>query len=202
MFLLGVVLFMSVTFSELCQNILPEVPTRILQALAIVESSGEGFVDNRVKIRFEAHLYLERVPEASERFWIGTPVWLEQYFLNDSGVWINVHESQQTEYQALKIASDINSVEAHKVLSIGMFQINSMSYAELGFPAAFPSLMLSWMGESQEHDCKILKKYISIKPGLKQALIDADFETIGRIWNNGNRFWISKLEDVYTSIEP
>lgn len=198
--MIGVILLiMSISFSQICQSVLPEIPTRVLLALADVESSGEGFENNRIKIRFEAHQFLSLFPAARESFRVGEPIWLNQEFLLD-GVWTDVHASQETEYQALSLAASISAFHAYQALSIGAFQINTSNYVQLGFPKPFPSLMLAWSGESDERYCQVVKKYIESIPDLHQAMIDEDLETIAYYWNNNNQLWLSRLKAAYWKI--
>lgn len=193
-------LIMTVTFSQLCESILPEIPTRVLWALAQVESSGEGFQDNRIKIRFETHLFLSMVPEANDKFRVGSPLWLEHEFLLE-GVWTDVHQSQTTEYKALELASSISAFHAYQVLSIGAFQINTSNYVQLGFPRPFPSLMMAFAGESDERYCQVAKKYIESIPDLHTAFVNEDLATIASYWNNDNQLWLDRLRLAYFSYD-
>lgn len=194
--LTGLTILMSLTFSQLCQNVLPELSQRVLYALAQTESNLEGFVGNRVKIRFENHIFLNLCEDAKNTFFTGENSWENHTFLTNEGIKF-VHQNQDTEYEALKIASEICAKEAHMSISVGIFQIHSSNYQIIGFPEPFPSLFLSFH-ESDEKSCYVLKKFLKNQPLLYKAFVEEDLYTIAYYWNR-NPIWLEKFKKNFDS---
>lgn len=187
---------MSTTFQQLCQNVLPELSQRVLYALAQTESNSEGFVGNRVKIRFENHVFLSLCEDAKNTFFTGENSWENHTFLTNEGIKF-VHQDQDTEYEALKIASEICTKAAYMSISVGIFQIHSSNYQIVGFPEPFPSLFLSFH-ESDEKACYVLKKYLQRTPALFDAFVTEDLETISYYWNH-NPVWLERFKKNFDS---
>ena len=194
--ILGLTILM--TFAQLCENVLPEFSQRVLYALAQTESNGQGFVNNRVKIRFENHIFLSLCPEAKDTFFTGEIPWENHTFLTNGGIKF-VHRDQDTEYKALKLASEICIQAAYKSISVGIFQIHSSNYQIVGFPEPFPSLFLSFH-ESDEKACYVLKKYLKQQPELYQAFITEDLDTIAFYWNQ-NPIWLKRFREAFENYE-
>lgn len=183
------------TFAQLCENVLPEIPITILQALAEVESSGNGWKNDRIKVRFEQPHFLLNCPEAKDTFFVNGDT---HTFLTDGGL-IYTHDSQDTEYQALKLATSICPMQSYKYISIGTWQIFGIHYSEIGFP--LPSLLWSYMSESQERECQILKRYIQIKPELKKAMVNEDLDKIAELYNPHNPYWKQSFMFEYNKLK-
>jgi len=184
---------------DLFQSILPDIPVRILRALAEVESNGKGWENDRPKIRFENHLFLDKCPDALGTFFVdrGVKRWTNHQFMTDEGIKFT-HESQETELKALNLAKNICFEAAFESISIGTFQLHTMHYKEIGFPSAF--LMYAFMSESPERELEVLRKFIQITPGLKEALVAEDLEAIHQIWNSGNQAWLDRLKYVWSKL--
>jgi len=81
----------------------------LVQAVVQVESGGRAFAHGRLIIRFEPHLFIERLSgndrdKATVRFQVGSPTWDgAQHRLWRSG-WSPFHGNQDMEYIALNMA--------------------------------------------------------------------------------------------------
>lgn len=184
--ILGLTLLMATALNQLYQTLVPDISSIVLQAIAEIESSGEGWENNQIKIRFENHLFLSDCPQASNTFLVGNPSHYDHKVLTNEGLeW--VHESQRTERIALNIAANICPTAAFAALSVGTYQLSLQHYKAIGFP--FPSLMLSFVSESPERELEVLKRFLKLNPTLYQAMVNEDLDTIISIWNPYNEYW-------------
>lgn len=179
-----------------------DIPLRVLQALAMVESSGNGWENDEngnleIKIRFENHIFLSKCVEGKSTFFVGNPSWTDHTMLSEDGL-VFVHESQQTERKALKLAASICPTAAYEAISIGTFQLHAMNYKVIGFP--FPSLMLSYMSESPEREMEVFKRYLRQTPALYHAMVAQDLDEIAYFWNPHNEAWKSRFEEAWNSL--
>jgi len=185
---------MTTALNQLYQTLIPDISPIILQAIAEIESSGEGWENNQIKVRFENHLFLSDCPEASNTFFVGIPSHYDHKVLTDEGLeW--VHESQRTERKALGIAANICPTAAFAALSVGTYQLSLQHYKKIGFP--FPSLMLSFLSESPERELEVFKRFLKLNPELYQAMVNEDLDTIISIWNPHNEYWGIEFKKTY-----
>ncbi|MCC6454179.1 MAG: DUF3380 domain-containing protein [Caldilineaceae bacterium] len=110
----------------------------VAEALWQVESSGEGFEDGELKIRFEAHIF--------ERY-LNNPTVFAQHFRYDKAdplkAWVTTPDrtteamyhqrGQSGEWMAFEIASKLNRTAALLSISMGAPQIMGFHYADIGY---------------------------------------------------------------------
>jgi len=183
--------------STLFSQILPTIDPKLLQAIALVESDGDGWENGRPKIRFENHLFLEACEAANSYFSVGSPSWTEHKVWL-AGVWTDVHESQANEYQALTIAKELCFAQAYESISIGTFQLHTVNYRLIGFRSAF--LMYAFMSESPERELEVLQVFIRKNRTLEQAMLNHDFHAIAQVWNSGSPTWEQEFRLAYANL--
>lgn len=185
-------------FQNILESTFYNIDKDILYAIAQVESDGNGWEDDRIKIRFETHVFLNMCPDAINHFRLYEPNWDNHYYYFDNE-WKYVHESQSNERQALDIAKQFCFQNAYNSISVGTYQINTINYKNIGFPSGF--LMYAYMGESPEREIEVLHKMINKNKRLEQAMIDKNLETIAYYWNPYNNIWKEEFIKEYNKIK-
>ncbi len=174
----------------------PPLSTGIIDpsvALAImdVEAGGDGFVDGRLKIRFEAHVLqrlLAGLPAELSAFdtyfkIADTRPWEKPQWMKDgTGDWAPIHTgNQRTEYRALELASHIDAVAAYESLGMGIGQTMGENHARLGYASA--QAMFDDYSESLPAQIVGTINYILGDPHLVAAVRVWDWEEIARRYN-------------------
>lgn len=172
------------------------IEERVIDSVIAVESSGNGFnVDGSLKIRFEAHLLLNKYPFMKKWFKTGSPHYLEHFFRfpSNSKEWRLVHDgNQQTEYNALLVAAFNIGYNAFDYVSIGSWQIVcGLHYKTLGFESSIA--LYTFASQSEEHDLMIGLRLLASNEKMLYALRSKDFVTFARLYNG------SELVDLYSN---
>jgi hypothetical protein len=109
-------------------------------AVWLVESSGSGFVNDRLKIRFENHIFFSKWGQHNlqtfnthfsfneHKGWQGHK-WRSS--ANDS--FENVHSSQVSEWRAFDFAASLDEVAAKLSISMGGPQIMGFNHSRIGY---------------------------------------------------------------------
>jgi hypothetical protein len=107
----------------------------LLGAVVLVESGGSGFVNGKLKIRFEVHHFVEH---PTSLFSFGKPTYKEhRYRENPKMEWKKVHTGKQSsEYDTLNFAITQNEEKAYRAISMGLTQIMGSNYKALGYKSA------------------------------------------------------------------
>lgn len=115
------------------------VDVTLAQAVLQVESGGDGFVDGKLKLRFENHLMAALLPkETYAQCFRNNPQrpWTGHYVSFDGGVnWVECHTSQAMEHRVLEFAATLTPL-AYNCASYGAAQILGINYAAVGYPSA------------------------------------------------------------------
>ncbi|WCM61100.1 N-acetylmuramidase domain-containing protein [Paenibacillus polymyxa] len=111
------------------------VDPNLLGAVILVESGGSGFVNGKLKIRFEVHHF---VKYPTSLFSFGKPTYKEhRYRENPKMEWKKVHTGKQSsEYDTLNFAITQNEEKAYRAISMGLTQILGSNYNALGYKSA------------------------------------------------------------------
>ncbi|WP_372999464.1 N-acetylmuramidase domain-containing protein, partial [Lutispora sp.] len=109
----------------------------LLAAVILVESSGSGFVDDNLKIRFENHIFVGKAGH-SDLITHGSPKWTgHQWRSSTKEKWQKVHTGKQSgEYAAFEFALSIDEDAAYESISMGMGQIMGFNYKAAGYNSA------------------------------------------------------------------
>ncbi len=112
-----------------------EVDPNMLAAVILVESGGSGFVNGRLKIRFENHYFLNRTNGYTDLF---TYYWKDHKFRKSiDEEWKPVHTNKQSsEYAAFNFAKSLNEEAAYESISMGMGQIMGAHFRAAGYNSA------------------------------------------------------------------
>lgn len=119
-----------------------DVAVNKVRAVLKIESGGAGFRDGRLIIRFEPHVFFDRIGDKGDcllTFSMGTPRWDGKYHqmkLSIDDRWRPVHQSQDSEWQAVAMATMIDAKAAWESCSMGAPQLMGFHYAMLGYVSA------------------------------------------------------------------
>lgn len=109
----------------------------VAEALWQVESSGEGFEDGELKIRFEAHIfedYLKNPATFARHFRYDETGMNAWYRVNEDSPWVLYHDAGQPgEWGAFAVATVLNRTAALLSLSMGAPQIMGFNHAAIGY---------------------------------------------------------------------
>lgn len=108
-----------------------------------VESGGRGFVDGRLVIRFENHVFWDqwgaRNPQAyrehftfdASKRWTG-----HRFRASANDAWTTAHGGQAAEWRAFEIARALSEPAALRSISMGAPQIMGFNHATIGYDSA------------------------------------------------------------------
>lgn len=170
------------------------IDEKVIKAVVSVESNGNGFnADGSLKIRFEAHLVIDKLPHLERWFTLGNPRYLEHFyrFPSTSNRWKTIHTGKsEDEYNALLTAAFQLGNQAFDFCSMGSFQIMGFHCYDLGFVNSIEQF--TFASKSLENDIELGLRFLSINPKMVKALQSSDFHTFALLYNG------SALVDEYT----
>lgn len=112
-------------------------------AVIAAESSGNGFLNNRMIIRFENHYFWrlwgkDNVDKFQRHFSFNeSEPWKQHLFRADTnGQWLDFHGSQDNEWNAFNKARTFNDEAAKGSISMGLPQIMGANYKLIGYDSA------------------------------------------------------------------
>lgn len=163
----------------------------VLGGFILTESSGSGFVDGALKIRFENHIFLKAVPSASTTFKVEDKV----HYYKKNGQWYKTHTGKQTsEYEAFNLAKNISENYAYYSISMGLPQIMGFNHKVTGYDT--PKAMFTGFSKSEDKQmegfCTFIVNYSS--GSLLKACQSRDFTKMGQIYNGDGSTYGPKLK--------
>ena len=174
-------------------------------ALAIldVEAGGEGFVDGKLTIRFEAHIFqreLRNEARFRQAFQIADDKpWANPQWMKDStGDLAQIHTgNQRTEYRALELASQIDAEAAYRSISMGIAQIMGFNHARAGYESA--EAMYADFSKSEAAQVLGFFNFVQSDPVLIRAIRERNWRGIARLYNGagGVDVYAPLLEAAY-----
>lgn len=163
----------------------------VLGGFILTESSGSGFTNGKLLIRFENHIFLKNVSNASKIFKVEDKV--HYYYKN--GTWKKTHTgNQSSEYDAFNLAIGLNEYYAYYSISMGLPQIMGFNYEVTGFRS--PKAMFDDFSISEDNQmkgfCTFIAKYSN--GSLLKACQSRDFNKMGAIYNGDGATYGPKLK--------
>ena len=158
------------------------IDNEVLRAIIKIESSGIGFVDGKMKIRFEPHIFFDRTTNenATNCFKLGEPRYLEHYYkFNDE--WFNVHSSQNSEYVSFGLAKDLDKQVAYESISMGMGQVMGFNYNSLGYYSA--QEMFIEFSKGELYQLTGMFSFIANKANLLESIRLRDWYRVAYLYN-------------------
>ena len=164
------------------------ISPEFLEAVIMTESSGSGYQDGKLIIRFEAH-YFNRLTshKYSGHFSYNTKKpWTEQKFreniCGEQWEWIHPTKNQQKqEYRVFDYARRLNEEMAYRSISMGLGQIMGENYQLLDYNSA--KEMYDAFSKSEDEQIKGIIKFIKAKPNAYNALKQEDFGEFVKYYN-------------------
>ncbi len=162
-------------------------------AVCATEAGGDGFgPDGRMIIRFENHIFWSQWGKShpdqfNARFkfdpdaqWQG-----HQYRPAPDADWQRSHASQASEWDALRVAQEMDAEAARKSISMGLPQIMGFNYASIGYPSVDD--MFDRFSADVRNQLLALFDFIHSHAALTQALQQGDFLAFARGYNGGGQ---------------
>ncbi len=177
-------------FGGLIAKISKELQIDVATAVSVlcVESSGKGFIDGRMVIRFENHVM--------DMFWgKNNPEKFSDYFKYDhksrrnghyyreskNDKWIVCHTSQQTEWKVFELAKSLDETAALKSISMGAPQIMGFNYQLIGYKS--PQEMFAKFSQDIRYHLLALFDFCKYKPERIRYLQLRDFYSFSVEYN-------------------
>ena len=163
----------------------------VLGGFILTESSESGFTSEKLLIRFENHIFLKNVSNASKTFKVEDKI--HYYYKN--GTWNKTHTGNQaSEYDAFNLAIGINEYYAYYSISMGLPHIMGFHYEVTGFSS--PKAMFNDFSISEDNQmkgfCTFITKYSN--GSLLKTCQSRDFNKMGAIYNGDGATYGPKLK--------
>jgi len=165
------------------------IDPNLLAAVILVESSGSGFVNGNLKIRFENHKFVAFSGNTDLFIYDKKESWKGHKWRNNVlSQWRDVHTgNQDSEYLAFKFALTLNEDAAYQSISMGMGQIMGFNYSVTGYHSA--KEMYKDFNSGHKSQIKGMVAFISNYSngkGLK-ALQNSDLEKFVTLYNGSGQ---------------
>jgi hypothetical protein len=176
-----------------------------LQAILQVESGGEGFENGKLKIRFEAHVFKDRLGNDAlfeQHFEIAAhEAWKHpQYMLLPGGVRSPIHMTQASEYAAFRRACMIDELAAFDSISMGIGQTMGFNAGRLGYTS--PQAMYYDYGRSLNAQIIGAVNFILTDDALRRAVNGGDWRTVALLYNGPGwlDLYVPRLRSAYEDL--
>jgi hypothetical protein len=183
------------------------IETATVLAILAIESGGSGFVNGRLKIRFENHIFrnsLYKVGRGAQydANFGGGLAWNDNHQYKLNGQLYPTHTgSQDSEYAAFQIASSIDPELAAQAISMGAAQVMGFNYRSNGFSSA--QEMFNAYSRSDAEQVKGMFNYLKYR-GLVPAMKQNDFNAVALGYNGSGQVerYGSLMRQAYQSVKP
>ena len=164
-------------------------PLTMAVAVLVAESTGDGFENGRLKIRFENqifhHYWGRHNPERfAQHFAFSTrpgESWKEhQWRADPNGPWLPCHKSQDGEWEVFEIARQLDERAAMFAISMGAPQIMGFNHATVGY--ATVQAMFDDFANDARSQLTSFFRFMEVNR-LVQTVRDRDFVTFARAYN-------------------
>ena len=171
-----------------------------LEAILEVESNGAGFVNQRMVIRFEAHIFVrEHGSTPHFRYNDAGRPWLEQFWRpTPAFAWRAIHTGHQdSEWAAFEFARSLNETAAMRSISMGAPQIMGFNHQRIGY--ATPQAMFSAFDDSYPAQLIGLINFILSDAVLVAAIRQRDWRTVAKLYNGPGQVevYALRMEKAY-----
>ena len=155
-------------------------------AVIAVESAGSGMENNRMKIRFETHIFWRRWgkkhPDQFNKLWSfdSKEPWKEQTYQGKS-----FHGNQNLEYKAFEHAKELNAEAAFESISMGAGQLMGFHWKTLGFDG--PDTFYQNQADSERNQIIVIFDFIKSNPTMLKALQTEAWYTFAYNYNGSGQ---------------
>lgn len=177
------------------------IDSAVLGAVIVVESGASGFVNDKVKIRFENHIFVRRAGHSDLFSYSSEKAWKDHKFrrsVNES--WEDVHVNGQSgEYNAFDFAKSLNKKAAYESISMGLGQIMGFNHSASGYSSA--EEMYDGFNIGHKSQINGMISFIKANNAMVEALQKNDYETFVTRYNgSGNvEVYTKRLKEAETT---
>ncbi len=153
------------------------LPLAVLQAVAEVESRGQGFLpDGRPVVLFERHIFYRQLHQHGLDAAALTASYPDLICLTPGG-----YQGGIAEYQRLALAQQIHEAAAYESASWGAFQVMGFHWQALGYASVED--FVKCMQRSERDHLDAFVRYLQHQPALIQALQHQQWADFARGYN-------------------
>jgi hypothetical protein len=198
-------------YGGLIQKLAGENGIQVATVLAIlaIESGGSGFVNGRLKIRFENHIFRKYLVDAGRQAdydskFAGGLAWNDNHQYKDpaSGQFAPVHTGRQdTEWAAFTLAGSLDPELAARSISMGSSQVMGFNFRSNGYTSAVE--MVNGYARSETEHIKGMFNFLKNR-GLLDEMQRNDFEGVALGYNGPGQVqrYGNLMRQVYDSVRP
>ncbi len=194
------------TYGNLVENISNELDIDVKAALAVlcVESGGKGFVDGKMIIRFENHVFdiywgKKNVEEFAKYYDYNRDNRRNDHKFRDTedGTWEECHTSQTMEWKVFEFAKTLSEKDAIFSISLGAPQVMGFNYKIIGYST--PQEMFEYFNKDIRYHFMALFDFCQYKEERIQYLKDKDFYSFAKEYNGTTapKEYEERIEEYY-----
>lgn len=174
-------------------------------ALFAVESSGKGFSNNRIIIRFENHQFWrwwgQQNPSLFNNHFSYDPhkVWQNHKFRpNKTFPWESFHGKQDREWEVFEFARSLDETSAMKSISMGLPQIMGFNHKKIGY-GTVKEMFDNFSKDIRYH---IIGFFEFLDPIMLNTLRMGDFKQFAKFYNGPGQadYYGEWLSTAYSKI--
>lgn len=185
------------------------IETATVLGILAIESGGSGFVDGRLKIRFENHIFRKSMVDAGRQAdydanFGGGLRWDDNHQYKDpaTGQLMNVHTGRQdSEWAALGVAQKLDPELGARAISMGAAQVMGFNFKSGGFPSAVA--MLDAYSHSEAEQIRGMFNFLKNR-GLIDSMRKNDFEAVALGYNGPGQVerYGKLMRDACNTVKP
>lgn len=183
------------------------IETATVLAILAIESGGSGFVNGRLKIRFENHIFRKSLLEAGrlgeyENNFAGGLRWDDNHMYRLNGELHKTHTGKQdSEWAALGVAQRIDPELGARAISMGASQVMGFNFRANGFSSAVA--MLEAYARSEAEHIRGMFNFMKNR-GLLDAMRRNDFEAVALGYNGPGQVerYARLMRNAYDAVKP
>ena len=169
-----------------------------LQAIFNIESGNRFFENDKPIIRFEAHIFVNKVPTALSYFRFDyMQKWRNQQ-MKINNQWYQIHTgNQESEWVAYNLAKQIDINAAIESTSWGAPQIMGFHWERLGFDS--PEDFVNTMSQNELSQQEVFYRFLKTDIRLIEAIKNLDHYKVANIYNGSGQvdYYADLIEREY-----
>ncbi len=185
------------------------IQSATILAILAIESGGSGFVNGRLKIRFENHIFRKYMVDAGRQAdydanFAGGLAWNDNHQYKDpaTGQFVPTHTGRQdTEWAALTLAQKLDAEFGARSISMGASQVMGFNFRSNGFASAVD--MLAGYSRSETEHIKGMFNFLKNR-GLIDEMQRNDFEGVALGYNGSGQVqrYGNLMRQAYNGVKP
>ena len=153
----------------------------VIKAVIAVESSGRGFINGRMIIRYEGHIFhrMTKGRFSISHYWLSYPSWTNKY-----------NGNQNHEWKRFNNAFALDPTGAMMSISMGMFQIMGFNHGMCNYKTV--QEMFAAQSTDEDEQLEAFVTYI-LNSGLDDELKNKQWAKFAYRYN-GAQYWKNKYD--------